>query len=89
VRWLVKVTYADYAFNSVDAYMRPLPFLTQSLISTTFISIVPIFLIYFMNVFFMSNQKSRESFTYILLSFALGGLLGDVFFHTIPHLSED
>jgi len=88
IRWLIKVTHADEAFDMVDAFMRPLPFLAQSLISTTFISVVPIFIIYFMNVFFMGDEKTRESFTYVLLSFALGGLLGDVFFHTIPHLSS-
>ena len=45
-------------------------------------------MIYAMNVTFMRSEKSRERSTYLLLSFAMGGLLGDVFFHTIPHLSE-
>jgi hypothetical protein len=27
--------------------------------------------------------------THIMLSFALGGLLGDVFFHTLPHMSTE
>jgi len=40
-----------------------------------------------MNISFLQNEKTRESVTYILLSFAMGGLLGDVFFHTIPHMS--
>jgi zinc transporter 7 len=62
--------------------------MAQSLISTLFISIIPIFLIYFMSVIFMSNGTMNETFTQILLSFACGGLLGDVFFHTLPHLSE-
>jgi zinc transporter ZupT len=68
--------------------MRPLPFLVQSLISTAFISIVPIFLIYFMNKIFMTGGASSQNVTNILLSFAAGGLLGDVFFHTLPHLNE-
>jgi len=68
--------------------MRPLPFLAQSIISTLFISIVPIFLIYFMSLIFMNNGNMNETFTQVLLSFALGGLLGDVFFHTLPHLNE-
>ncbi len=88
VRWVIAATHADQVFDYVDGFMRPLPFLAQSLISTTFISVVPIFLIYAMNVFMLGDGKKRESFTYVLLSFALGGLLGDVFFHTIPHLSS-
>ena len=36
---------------------------------------------------FMS-QRNRESMVHVLLSFALGGLLGDVFFHTLPHMME-
>ena len=36
----------------------------------------------------MITERSREKFVHILLSFALGGLLGDVFFHTLPHLME-
>ena len=34
------------------------------------------------------GERSRDKFVHILLSFALGGLLGDVFFHTLPHLME-
>ena len=30
-----------------------------------------------------------KRFTNVLLSFAMGGLLGDVFFHTLPHLTGD
>ena len=41
-----------------------------------------------MNAFMLGDGKKSENITYILLSFALGGLLGDVFFHTIPHLSS-
>lgn len=36
----------------------------------------------------MSGGASSQKVTNILLSFAAGGLLGDVFFHTLPHLSE-
>lgn len=41
-----------------------------------------------MNVCMVKGDDSREYFTSILLSFAMGGLLGDVFFHTLPHLQE-
>jgi zinc transporter ZupT len=88
VLYVIKLTSADVAFNFLDQYMRPLPFLAQSLLSTCFISIVPIFLIYFMNRIFMSGGASSQNVTNVLLSFAAGGLLGDVFFHTLPHLSE-
>ena len=80
------MTGADTVFHMVDEKMRPLPFLAQSVISTLFISIVPIFIIYAMNLMVMTSERTREQFTYVLLSFALGGLLGDVFFHTIPHM---
>jgi hypothetical protein len=30
----------------------------------------------------------KENVICYLISFAIGGLLGDVFFHTLPHLSE-
>ena len=73
----------------LDVYMRPLPFLAQSLLSTLFISVVPIVLIFLMNAIFLQNPKTRESAQYLMISFAMGGLLGDVFFHTIPHLSGE
>jgi zinc transporter 7 len=70
----------------LDQVMRPLPFLAQGLLSTLFISVVPIFFIFVMNSFL--SEKRRDSFVHVLLSFALGGLLGDVFFHTMPHIME-
>ena len=41
-----------------------------------------------MNFMISTSDSAQKSFTYYLLSFALGGLLGDVFFHTIPHLNS-
>ena len=67
--------------------IKPLPDTAQALFSTLFISVVPIFVIYLLNVFFLSRPSIRDSVIYYLLSFAIGGLLGDVFFHTLPHLS--
>jgi solute carrier family 39 (zinc transporter), member 7 len=29
----------------------------------------------------------RETMTQYMISFAIGGLLGDVFFHTLPHMN--
>jgi ABC-type nickel/cobalt efflux system permease component RcnA len=59
----------------------------QALVSTLMISIVPIFFIYGLNMACLSNSKTRDSVLFYLISFAIGGLLGDVFFHTLPHLS--
>lgn len=91
---LVYKTGGDQAFAALDAFMRPLSFTTQALLSTVFISAVPIFLIYALNLLCTgasgaSSDKRRESFTKVMLAFAMGGLLGDVFFHTIPHLGHD
>jgi ABC-type nickel/cobalt efflux system permease component RcnA len=44
-------------------------------------------MIYLMNIVFMRSKESRDKMTQYLISFAVGGLLGDVFFHTIPHMN--
>jgi len=36
----------------------------------------------------MASPRLKDSLLYYLISFAIGGLLGDVFFHTIPHMSK-
>jgi zinc transporter 7 len=43
--------------------------------------------IYALNAAFLSQPSLRDKVIYYLISFAIGGLLGDVFFHTLPHLS--
>lgn len=48
---------------------------------------MPIFFIYAMNLIFLSSPALRDKVICYLISFAIGGLLGDVFFHTLPHLS--
>jgi len=83
---LISLSGGDRLIEDVDHWMRPLPFVVQSIISTLFISIIPIFLIYGMNLCLVKGEAERKSFTNILLAFAMGGLLGDVFFHTLPHL---
>ncbi len=62
--------------------------MAQALISTLFISVVPIFFIYGLNIMFLSSPRLKDSVICYLISFAIGGLLGDVFFHTLPHLSS-
>lgn len=37
---------------------------------------------------FLRSKNIRSTLIYYLLSFAIGGLLGDVFFHTLPHLDS-
>ena len=36
---------------------------------------------------FLGSKSLREKVIYLMISFAIGGLLGDVFFHTLPHLN--
>lgn len=58
------------------------------MVSTLFISIVPIFFIFGLNLIFLRSPLLKEKVIFYLISFAIGGLLGDVFFHTLPHLSS-
>lgn len=37
----------------------------------------------------MSTKERREKLTLYMIAFAVGGLLGDVFFHTLPHMSAE
>jgi zinc transporter 7 len=54
----------------------------KSLAATAFISVSPIFILYFVPLNNAEEQKDRLK---VLLSFASGGLLGDAFLHLIPH----
>jgi solute carrier family 39 (zinc transporter), member 7 len=86
--FVCKVTKAHLLVNKFDQLMKPLPQTAQAICSTIIISVVPIFLIYAMNSCFMRTKEQREVMTQYLISFAIGGLLGDVFFHTLPHMSS-
>jgi hypothetical protein len=81
-------TKAESAMNMLNDVIKPLPDTAQALASTLFISIVPIFFIYLLNLVFLSKPSLRDTLIYYLISFAVGGLLGDVFFHTLPHLGQ-
>ena len=81
-------TKAASAMNMLNDVIKPLPDTAQALASTLFISIVPIFFIYLLNLVFLSKPSLRDTLIYYLISFAVGGLLGDVFFHTLPHLGQ-
>lgn len=88
VQTVLRVTKAEKVMHVFNDLIKPLPDWSQALFSTLFISIVPIFIIYLLNVLFLSRPSLRDSVIYYLISFAIGGLLGDVFFHTLPHLGE-
>ena len=88
VRELIRLSKAELLFEVCNEFIQPLPHLVQALISTLFISIVPIFFIYFLNILFLSSPSLKDSVICYLISFAIGGLLGDVFFHTLPHLNS-
>ena len=61
------------------------PFL--ALLATTAISVVPNVLLYLIPVDVLSqNTFNGINAKKIMLAFACGGLLGDVFLHTLPHL---
>lgn len=60
----------------------------QACVSTLIIQIVPIFFIYAVNLVFLGSKSLRDKVIYLMISFAIGGLLGDVFFHTLPHMSS-
>ena len=70
----------------LEVGLQTCPPILQGILSTVFITIVPILFIYLINA--LMSAKSRESFVYVMMSFGLGGLLGDVFFHTLPHIME-
>ena len=88
VQRILAYTKADALMNVLNDAIKPLPDTVQALASTLFISIVPIFVIYLLNLVFLLKPSLRDTFIYYLISFAVGGLLGDVFFHTLPHLGQ-
>ncbi|KAG0166466.1 hypothetical protein DFQ28_011537 [Apophysomyces sp. BC1034] len=61
------------------AYLFPGSAMVNSLLATAYISIFPNLLLYFV------PPKINTGALNILVSFAVGGLLGDVFLHLLPH----
>ena len=53
VSLLMKKTRCDLVTDLFDQALRPLPHMAQAVASTLFISVVPIFAIYMMNIAFM------------------------------------
>lgn len=61
----------------------------DAFVATFFISLLPnVLLIAIPSRFLLKNGKSFNV-QHVLLCFAAGGLLGDVFLHTIPHLLDE
>ena len=90
-RWVQIIllkTNAYVLFDRVYFLMMNLPNTIQSLLATLFISVVPILFIYILNFFLISNKPGKNLLFFYLLAFAIGGLLGDVFFHTLPHMNS-
>jgi hypothetical protein len=44
--------------------------------------------IYVINMAFLNNESAKERMVQYGISFAIGGLLGDVFFHTLPEMNK-
>lgn len=57
----------------------------NSLIATTLISIAPIFIVFLVPCLSDEVSNTRKQALKTLVSFAVGGLLGDVFLHLLPH----
>ncbi|KAG0238980.1 hypothetical protein BGW41_007996 [Actinomortierella wolfii] len=65
--------------KAIFAFLFPGSPMVNSLLGTTYISIIPNLLLYFVP----PNIKPESLNT--LVAFAVGGLLGDVFLHLLPH----
>ena len=53
---LIKMSKAHLFIELFDSLMKPLPRMAQAIASTLFISIIPIFLIFWMNKAFMGGK---------------------------------
>ncbi|KAG0270109.1 hypothetical protein DFQ27_000410 [Actinomortierella ambigua] len=65
--------------KAVFAFLFPGSPMVNSLLGTTYISIIPNLLLYFV------PPNIRPESLNTLVAFAVGGLLGDVFLHLLPH----
>lgn len=88
VIWFFRITKAHLFVQAFDRVLKPLPKMMQALSATLFITVVPVFFVYAINRMVFTHKQQLESVTQYLISFAIGGLLGDVFFHTLPHIAE-
>ncbi|CAO3590211.1 unnamed protein product [Absidia cylindrospora] len=65
--------------TQVFTFLFPGSPMVNSLLATAYISLFPNFLLYFV------PPHIQPAFLSTLVSFAVGGLLGDVFLHLLPH----
>ncbi|KAI1313427.1 hypothetical protein EDD11_002635 [Mortierella claussenii] len=71
--------YTSSRMKAVFAFLFPGSPMVNSLLGTTYISLIPNLLLYF-----VPPDIKPESLN-TLVAFAVGGLLGDVFLHLLPH----
>lgn len=57
----------------------------KAFLATTVVSIIPIFLVFVLPCLSDDSNPSKKQALKTLVSFAVGGLLGDVFLHLLPH----
>ena len=65
--------------------LRQLPPHLQSIVAVGVISIIPTLILFLMPVLTGRSGKVNKKVLRVLLAFASGGLLGDVFLHLMPH----
>lgn len=72
----------------LEKVLTPLPLSAQSVASAIFISVVPIFFVYAINTAIsgVGGHGAKDMLIKYGMSLAIGGLLGEVFFHTLPQL---
>lgn len=87
IKAIIKSLQVDKLIQILDKVLKPLPSWVQSTLSTVFISVVPILFIYSLNLT-LTGAGTKDIIIKYGISFAIGGLLGDVFYHTMPDLRE-
>jgi hypothetical protein len=65
IKAIIKAMKADMLIQVMDKILRPLPSWAQSIVSTVFISVVPIFFIYALNVTIMASGGEETKNTMI------------------------
>lgn len=60
IKALIKATKLDLFIGVLDSVLKPLPKHMQSIASTIFISVIPIFFIYGINLAFAGNQDAKD-----------------------------
>jgi len=86
VRSVLQRTNAYVLLDHIDKFLSVLPRGQQAIYATLAIQVVPIFLIFGLSKILFASKRLSNFLLPVFIAFAMGGLLGDVFFHTLPHL---